>query len=175
MTPRVEVERPLDASDSDDLEPGAVSGWFPALGLVFAVAGVGASSYLTVAHYTTTSILACSGSGAINCAKVTTSPQSMLVGIPIAVLGLAWFAAMVVLNLPAAWRSGVPAVTAARLVLAIGGMGFALYLISAELLSIKAICLWCTTVHVLTFALFVLTMAGTSRLGLSAAPRRVAR
>ena len=43
------------------------------------------------------------------------------------------------------------------------------YLVSSELLSIKAICLWCTTVHVLTFALFVLTMAGTSRLGLTAA------
>jgi uncharacterized membrane protein len=99
----------------------------------------------------------------------------MLIGIPVAVLGLAWFAAMVVLNLPAAWRSGAPAVTVARLVFAVGGMGFALYLISAELLSIKAICLWCTTVHVLTFALFVLTMAGTSRLGLTAAPRRVAR
>jgi uncharacterized membrane protein len=66
-------------------------------------------------------------------------------------------------------------VIVARLVLAVGGMGFALYLISAELLSIKAICLWCTTVHVLTFALFVLTMAGTSRLGLTTAPRRVAR
>ena len=93
----------------------------------------------------------------------------MLIGIPIAVLGLAWFLAMLVLNLPVAWRSGSPTVTVARLVLAVGGMGFALYLISAELLSIKAICLWCTTVHVLTFALFVLTMAGTSRLGLTAA------
>src|SRR5438105_4803835 len=169
MSPRLEVDRPAAASDDDVLEPAGVSNWFPVLGLVFAVAGVGVSSYLTAAHYTTTSILACSGSGTINCAKVRTSPQSMLIGIPIAVLGLAWFLAMLALNLPVAWRSGSPTVTVARLVLAVGGMGFALYLISAELLSIKAICLWCTTVHVLTFALFVLTMAGTSRLGLTAA------
>jgi uncharacterized membrane protein len=157
------------AGDRDEAEAAGVSSWFPALGLAFAVAGVGASSYLTAAHYTTTSILACSGSGAINCAKVTTSPQSMLLGIPIAVLGLAWFLCMVVLNLPAAWRSRSPAVTVARLAFAIGGMGFALYLIGAELLSIKAICLWCTTVHVLTFALFVLTLAGASRTGLTTA------
>ena len=170
MAPRLEVERQQHepATDVSDLEPAGVSNWFPALGLVFAVAGVGASSYLVAAHYTTSSILACSGSGAINCAKVTTSAQSMLVGIPIAVLGLAWFLAMVVLNLPWAWRSAYPAVTIARQVLAIGGMGFALYLIGAELLSIKAICLWCTTVHVLTFALFMMTVVGTSRIGLTA-------
>src|SRR5437763_6122323 len=166
MSPRLEVDRPAAASDDDVLEPAGVSNWFPVLGLVFAVAGVGVSSYLTAAHYTTTSILACAGSGAINCAKVTTSAQSMLIGIPVAVLGLAWFLAMVILNLPSAWRSASPPVTVARLVLTIAGMGFALYLIGAELLSIKAICLWCTAVHVLIFALFVLTLAGTSRLGL---------
>ncbi len=169
MSPNLKVARPLAVGDHDEVEAAGVSNWFPSLGLVFAVAGVGASSYLTAAHYTTTSILACSGTGAINCAKVTTSPQSMLIGIPIAVLGLAWFLCMVVLNLPAAWRSNVPAVIVTRLAFAIGGMGFALYLIGAELLSIKAICLWCTTVHVLTFALFVLTLAGTSRMGLTAA------
>jgi uncharacterized membrane protein len=175
---RLEVERPgrqPAADDQGDVEAAAVGSWFPALGLVFAVAGVGASSYLTAAHYTTTSILACSGSGAINCAKVTTSARSMLIGIPVAVLGLAWFLAMVILNLPSAWRSASPPVTVARLVFAITGMGFALYLIGAELLSIKAICLWCTAVHVLTFALFVLTLAGTSRLGLAATPRGVHR
>ena len=94
-------------------------------------------------------------------------------GIPIAVLGMAWFMAMVALNLPAAWRSGAPAVTIARLGLAVGGMGFALYLVSAELLSINAICLWCSLVHVLTFALFVLVVAGTSRLGLALPSSRV--
>jgi len=175
MSPRLEVDRPAAASDDDVLEPAGVSNWFPVLGLVFAVAGVGVSSYLTAAHYTTTSILACSGSGAINCAKVTTSSQSMLIGIPVAVLGLGWFLAMAVLNLPAAWRSGSAAAAVIRLVLAVGGMGFALYLISAELLSIKAICLWCTTAHVLTFGLFVLTLAGTSRLGLTVAPRGAVR
>ena len=39
-------------------------------------------------------------------------------------------------------------------------MGFVLYLVSAELLIIHAICLWCTAVHVITFILFVLIVTG---------------
>jgi len=38
------------------------------------------------------------------------------------------------------------------------GILFVLYLVYAELFSIGAICLWCTSVHVITFALFVLIM-----------------
>jgi uncharacterized membrane protein len=38
------------------------------------------------------------------------------------------------------------------------GIVFVLYLVYTELFTIKAICLWCTSVHVITFALFVLIM-----------------
>jgi uncharacterized membrane protein len=41
----------------------------------------------------------------------------------------------------------------------VGGMGMVFYLLYAELFSIKAICLWCTAVHVVTFLLFVLVVA----------------
>jgi uncharacterized membrane protein len=37
-------------------------------------------------------------------------------------------------------------------------MLFVLWLIAAELLIIKSICLWCTGVHVVTFVLFVITL-----------------
>ena len=36
----------------------------------------------------------------------------------------------------------------------------ALYLVWAELFRIHAICLWCTVVHVLTFALWVAVLFG---------------
>jgi uncharacterized membrane protein len=42
------------------------------------------------------------------------------------------------------------------------GIVFVLYLIYAELFSIGAICLWCTSVHVITFALFVLIVFGAA-------------
>ena len=36
------------------------------------------------------------------------------------------------------------------------GMAFVLWLVFAELVLVGAICVWCTTMHILTFALFVL-------------------
>ncbi len=51
------------------------------------------------------------------------------------------------------------------------GMAFALYLISAELLIIGNICIWCTAVHAVTFLLFVTVVSATPKiLGWAAAP-----
>jgi uncharacterized membrane protein len=41
------------------------------------------------------------------------------------------------------------------------GLGTVVYLLYAELFEVDAICLWCTAVHVLTFAVFVSTVFGT--------------
>ena len=68
------------------------------------IAGLGVSIYLTITHFDKVALV-CSDSGAINCEKVTTSPQSYVFGIPVAMLGLAFFVPMIVLCLPAAWRS----------------------------------------------------------------------
>jgi len=130
----------------------------PATGLALSVAGLAVSTYLTVAHYTSPSVLACSGSGIVDCAKVTTSSESVIAGIPVAVLGLVFFAAMVGLNLPAAWRSTSPAIWRTRLALATVGMVMVLWLVYAELFRIGSICIYCTAVHLLTFGLFVLVV-----------------
>ena len=66
---------------------------------------LGASIYLTIAHYDTHVTLACSDKGLVNCAEVTTSSQSMVFGIfPVAVLGLAFYVFMTALNSPWVWR-----------------------------------------------------------------------
>ena len=49
----------------------------------------------------------------------------------------------------------------ARLILSVAGVGMIIYLISAELFIIKAICLWCTSVHLITFLLFVMIVTTT--------------
>lgn len=139
--------------DSDPVfEPAR---WRPWTALLLSVIGFGVSSYLTAAHFSGAK-LACSGSGLVNCEKVTTSAQSYFLGVPVALLGLLFFVAMTAVNLPAAWRSTDRRLHAARLGMAALGMGFVLYLVSAEFLIIKNICLWCTGVHVVTFLLFVL-------------------
>jgi len=132
--------------------------WRTVAALVLSIAGLGVSTYLTITHFLP-GALVCSGSGLVNCARVTTSRQSYFLGVPVAIWGLAFYVAMTVANLPVLWRMQDRRVHILRLLMAIGGMGFVLYLVSAELLIIKNICLWCTAVHAITFLLFVLMVA----------------
>ena len=46
------------------------------------------------------------------------------------------------------------------------GIGFVLYLLYAELFIIGSICLYCTSVHAITFLLFVLTAFAAAAWGL---------
>jgi len=128
--------------------------WQPIVTLLLSIYGLGASIYLTYTHFQPKALL-CASNGTINCEKVTTSPQSEIFGIPVAMLGLLFFVPMLLLCVPAAWRSADRRVHLARLALAVVGVCMILYLIVAELFIIKAICLWCTSVHVSTFLLFV--------------------
>jgi len=126
------------------------------------------SIYLTITHYSTSVSLACPNTGAINCEKVTTSPESIVFGIPVAVLGLAFFVFMVAVNNPLAWRSPLRVLHLARVLSVIVGIGFVIYLIYVELFKVSAICLWCTSVHVITFALFLLIVFGAAMWGAAA-------
>ena len=60
-----------------------------------------------------------------------------------------------------AWRSTDRRVHLARLILSIVGVGMILYLVIAELFIIKAICLWCSSVHIVTFILFVIIVTAS--------------
>src|SRR5215469_479289 len=159
-------------------------GFLPSVGILplatwlLSLYGLGASIYLTIAHYDTHVQLVCSDKGLINCAEVTTSSQSMVFGVlPVAVLGLAFYVFIVAINSPWAWRLQRPAaggqlsawsgnlttsIMWARLISVVVGMGFVLYLIYAEVIQIGAICLWCTSVHVATFLIFALIVFDSS-------------
>ena len=135
--------------------------------------GLAVSIYLTIAHFNTSVTLACPATSTVNCEKVTTSPQSYAFGIPVAVLGLAFYVFLAVVNSPWAWRITWPPLRWARVGSMVVGILFVLYLIYAELFSIGAICLWCTSVHVITFALFVLIVFGAAAgYGAAKAPTR---
>jgi uncharacterized membrane protein len=132
--------------------------WASPTALLLACGGLGVSVYLTIAHYGSNVTLACPDTGVINCEKVTTSPQSVIFEVPVAVLGLAFFAAMVVMNLPRVRRCPGSFVRSARIGLAAFGVAFAVYLVYTELFTIHAICLWCTSAHVMAFLLFVVAL-----------------
>ena len=133
-------------------------GWIPWTTLVLSIAGLAVASYLTYEHFTAGTTLACPNTGVVNCAKVTSSQYSKVFGIPVALLGLAFFAGMTALSLPPMWRTSSPWPSRLRLTAVAVGVIFVCYLIWAELFQIDAICLWCTVVHALTLVLFALVI-----------------
>jgi len=135
--------------------------WLAPLALLLIVLGIAVSADLTVAHYTTPKLLSCPDTGIINCAKVTTSVYSEVLGVPMALLGLIFFLGMLPLNLPAAWRSTNPLIRRLRLAGSTTGILMVFYLVYTELFRVGAICLYCTSVHVLTVSLFIVTLFGT--------------
>ena len=136
--------------------------WPGFVGTLACVLGLGVAGYLTYEHFTSSTTLACSDNGVVNCLKVTTSSYSAVAGVPVAVLGLVFFAIMLIFQLPPMWRRPEPAVRLGRLAWAVVGLGTVLYLLYAELFAIDAICLWCTSVHVLTLVLFGTTVYATA-------------
>lgn len=152
-------------SDEAAARPATAAGprWLPLTTFILSLLGLGLSVYLTITHYTDTAPAGCPVNSTINCVKVTTSPESIIFGIfPVAVLGLAFYLFMAVINSPWAWRLDLDIVRWARLAGVIIGIAFVLYLIYVELLKVDAICEYCTGVHIITFLLFGLIMFSTA-------------
>jgi len=156
--------------------PAGPPAWLRWSTFALALLGLAASAYLTYTHYTDSALAGCTETrGAINCGKVTTSSQSVVFGIPVAVLGLAFYVFLVAIMSPYAWRSGRREIALTRMLSLVVGVGFVLYLLYAELFQIGAICLYCTSVHVITFLLFVLTGLAVAIWGLTPQPAAPAR
>lgn len=134
--------------------PGSM-GWLPFTTLVLSILGLADSAYQAYADYAGTSLLACSGH-ADACALVQNGPGAWILGIRVAVYGVAFYAFMVAICSPQAWRSKRPAIHRLRLAAVVAGILFVLYLIYTEVVRDGRICPYCTSVHVITFLLFSL-------------------
>jgi uncharacterized membrane protein len=119
-----------------------------AAGVVLALAGLAVTSYLTYSHYADDQVF-CSTGG---CETVLRSRYADLAGIPVAVLGLAGYAAI----LAALLVPGELASLAAA-VLSTVGLAFGVYLIVIQVAVLEALCQWCLTSDGVLFALAVLT------------------
>ena len=105
-----------------------------AAGLV-ALAGVAVAGYLTWAHFADTSVLCVAGGG---CETVQESEYAEIAGVPVAVLGLGSYAAILLL---VAWDSVGARLAAASL--SFVGLLFSTYLLVLQLFVIEAVCIWC--------------------------------
>jgi len=106
--------------------------------LVLAVIGLGIASYLTYIHYAGIKPACTAGE---SCTKVQTSVYSKLGGVPVALIGLLGYIAIVgSLLLPESENTRL-----ATMAFTVVGFGFSAYLTYRELFSIHAICEWCAT------------------------------
>ena len=124
------------------------------LGIAIAVLaglGIAIAGYLTYVHYAAVDAFCVAGGG--GCEKVQTSDYAELAGIPVALLGLAGYAAILA-SLAAPGEGGRLAGT----VLALSGFGFSAYLTYRELVTIDAICQWCVASALVMTALAVATV-----------------
>jgi uncharacterized membrane protein len=117
--------------------------------VVLCLLGIGDAGYLTYVHYAGIKV-ACLAHG--GCETVQASRWSKLDGVPVSLLGLIGYIAIlgtlvIRTELGRALGFGI----------ALIGFGFSVYLTYREVFTIKAICQWCVGSAVLMTALVVLT------------------
>ncbi|HET7480938.1 MAG TPA: vitamin K epoxide reductase family protein [Rubrobacteraceae bacterium] len=126
--------------------------------VALAVAGLMISAYLTWTHFQgTTPVCVGGGSG---CETVQTSRYSVILGVPVAVLGLFAYTGLLV---SAAVRGGNAALLG--LFLALVGVLFSAYLTWLEIFVIRAICQWCVASAVLITGALLLAFVRVRRAG----------
>src|SRR5206468_4495560 len=126
------------------------------LTLVLALIGAGIAGYLTWVHYGHLKIVCLAGGG--GCEKVQSSSYAELAGVPVAVLGLVGYVAILAsLALPEEYGA------LAAAFLSLVGVGFSAYLTWAELFRIHAVCQWCVASACVMTALSVVSVARVLR------------
>lgn len=138
---------------------------------VMAVAGIAIAAYLTTVHYAKIPLV-CTAGGVVNCSAVTSSRFSVVPGtqLPITVPGMLWFVVsggLAVVALVAAWRGQAePArLRAIHALWGAAGLLFVLYLVYAEIVQLHKVCEWCTVIHLLTLATFLIALVRWQRAG----------
>ena len=116
---------------------------------VVSLLGILVAGYLTVIHYTGANSVCAVVHG---CEVVQKSDWSKLAGVPVALLGLIGYVAL----LGTLFVRGELGLLAGAAI-ALGGFGFSMYLTYREAVSIEAWCMWCVISAVLMTILAILT------------------
>ena len=127
-------------------------------GALLAVAGVAITVYLLHVRWSGGQLICSSG----GCETVQASSYAQLLGIPVAALGLAGYAALLVTALARGELARL-----AHGTLALAALGFSAYLLVIQLVVIDAICQWCVASDAITTLIAAVALL---RLRIAAAP-----
>ena len=138
--------------------------WLPVLVTVLSLVGVGVSGYLTYTRWFDKSVVC---AGLHSCNAVAESSYSHLGPVPVSLLGVLGYAAILVV---AAFRLRVGNRFGDWPLLAIwgmsvGGVAYSIYLTYVELFVIDAVCIWCVTQAVVILCIFILATASVLTMG----------
>jgi uncharacterized membrane protein len=100
-----------------------------------ALAGLAVAGYLTWVHFDDAALVCVAGGG---CETVQQSEYAEIAGIPVALLGLGSYTAVLGLVI---WDT--PNARLGAAMLALVGLVFSLYLLALQLFVIDAVCVWC--------------------------------
>jgi uncharacterized membrane protein len=120
--------------------------------ILLAIAGLGVAGYLTYVHYAGISPVCTTGG---SCEKVQTSAYSRLLGIPVALIGLVGYVAILATLL----ARETEATRGAVMALTMTGFAFSAYLTYREIYSIHAICEWCVSSAIVLTAMTPVSIA----------------
>jgi len=104
--------------------------------LLLALAGIGVAGYLTYVHYRGLHPVCLAGGG--GCERVQASSYAKLAGVPVALIGLLGYVAILASLLVRGETARLVTVA-----LTLVGFGFSAYLTYREIATIDAICQWC--------------------------------
>jgi uncharacterized membrane protein len=107
--------------------------------LVLTLIGLGIATYLTIAHYAGFTVLCTTKHN--SCEQVQTSVYAKVAGVPVALLGLLGYVAILgTLLAPERELTRL-----ATLAIAVFGFGFSAYLTYREVFTLQEICEWCVS------------------------------
>jgi uncharacterized membrane protein len=111
----------------------------------------------------------------VSCTQAYLSPYGSLLGVPVALFGVLYFAVILALAAMAGRRTAAVAAHTPSYIFALSIVGilFVIYLASASLFVLKAVCLLCATTYLATLAILIVS-ARASTLPLSSVPAAAA-
>ena len=148
--------------------------------IVFALGGLLASAASTWVHYQLVTqpgyVSVCDINATFSCTQAYLSPYGSLYGVPVAILGMIWFALVLGLLLAAprgttAFRENVGAYVFA---LSTAGLAVILYLAYASFFILDALCLLCIASYIAVIGLFLVS-GSASTVPMSRLPSRLGR
>ncbi len=155
----------MQTSEASSNKPAALSNWLPITFLIISAIGFIDATYLTTQHFLGAPVACSILKG---CEQVTTSPYSLIFGIPVSLLGSLYYLTILILSVIYLDSKKIKFL---NIIAKITPFGFlaSLYFVYLQIFVIKAICLYCMGSATTSTLLFIFGLIFLRKTNLSSA------